>query len=246
MNRTEWYRRTLAAIGPVNLVKLQLGMKAGSPHLRNPVEIRPGTSDKGVFGQIFIDREYRCLDGLLNVSTILDCGANVGYSAAYMLSRYKTARLFAVEPDSANLAVLKRNIAPYADRATCLHGAVWDRETTLQFDEATVGVGDEWGRQMKEGSGNVIAFDIPALMKLADFSRVGLLKIDVEGAELAVLQGAERLLSEVRPSVYVEVDEASAGSVFALFVRHGYAAFDPADDRPLDRCIENTLFEPRG
>ena len=75
-------------------------------------------------------------------------------------------------------------------------------------------------------------------------------KIDVEGAELAVLRGAERLLREVRPSVYIEVDEASAEAVFALFMRHDYAAFDPAndlgDDRPLDRCIENTLFVPRG
>ena len=77
----------------------------------------------------------------------------------------------------------------------------------------------------------------------------GFVKIDVEGAELTVLQGAERLLSEVRPSVYIEVDEASAEAVFALFVRHGYAAFDPAndfgDDRPLAACIENTLFVPR-
>lgn len=214
MNRTEWYRRTLAAIGPVNLVKLQLGMKAGSPHLRHPVEIRPGTSDKGVFGQIFIDREYRCLDGLLNVSTILDCGANVGYSAAYMLSRYKTARLFAVEPDSANLAVLKRNIAPYADRATCLHGAVWDRETTLQFDETTVGVGDEWGRQLKEGSGNVPAFDIPALMKLANFSRVGLLKIDVEGAEREIFSSNTDKWLPLVDNIVIELHGDEASHVF--------------------------------
>ena len=41
----------------------------------------------------------------------------------------------------------------------------------------------------------------------------------------------------------------AAAAVFALFARHGYAAFDPAndfgDDRPLAACIENTLFVPR-
>ena len=78
MNRAAWYRSTLAAIGPINLIKLQLGLRAGSPDLRHPVEIRPGTSDKLVFHQIFVDREYRCLDHLTNIDTILDCGANVG------------------------------------------------------------------------------------------------------------------------------------------------------------------------
>lgn len=213
MNRTEWYRRTLAAIGPLNLAKLQLGMKAGSPHLRHPVAVRPGTSDKMVFDQIFVDREYRCLDGLKNVSTILDCGANVGYSAAYLLSRYKGARLLAVEPDTANFAALQANIAPYADRATCIRGAVWDRETTLQFDDATTGQGDEWGRQMKEGEGNVPAFDIPALMKMAGFSRVGLLKIDVEGAEREMFADASAWLPLV-DNMVIELHGDEASRIF--------------------------------
>lgn len=214
MNRFEWYLRTLNAIGPVNLVRLQLGMKTGSPHLLHPVEIRSGTSDKMVFDQIFVDREYRCLDDLANVSTILDCGANVGYSAAYLLSRFKNARLLAVEPDNANFAVLKRNIAPYAERATCLRGAVWDRETTLQFDEATVGAGDEWGRQVKEGEGNVPAFDIPALMKMAGFSRVGLLKIDVEGAEREIFSGNTDNWLPLVDSLVIELHGDDASRIF--------------------------------
>ena len=214
MKRSEWYRRTLTAIGPVNLAKLQLGMKTGGPFLDHPVEIRPGTSDKAVFDQIFVDREYRCLDNLLNVSTILDCGANVGYSAGYLLSRYKTAQLLAIEPDRANFDLLQRNMLPYGGRVSCLHGAVWDRETTLQFDEATVGAGAEWGRQMKEGTGDVTAFDIPALMSIAGFQRIGLLKIDVEGAEREIFAcDADKWLPLV-DNIVIELHGDSATRIF--------------------------------
>ena len=214
MKRSEWYRRTLSAIGPVNLAKLQLGFKAGSPFLDYPVEIRPGTSDKMVFDQIFVDREYRCLDNLFNISTILDCGANVGYSAAYLLSRYRTAQVLAIEPDSANFAVLKRNMAKYDNRVSCLRGAVWDRETNLQFDEATVGVGAEWGREMTEGNGDVQAFDIRALMNIAGFQRVGLLKMDVEGAEREIFAGDTDKWLPFIDNIVIELHGDEASRIF--------------------------------
>jgi hypothetical protein len=49
---------------------------------------RPGTSDKWIFDQIFIQREYRSLDDLEEAGLIIDCGANVGNSAAYLLTHF--------------------------------------------------------------------------------------------------------------------------------------------------------------
>ena len=39
-----------------------------------------------------------------------------------------------------------------------------------------------------------------------------------------------------------------AGATYALFAQYGYKAHDPVDNRPIDKCLENTLFipEPRG
>jgi hypothetical protein len=51
-------------------------------------------------------------------------------------------------------------------------------------------------------------------------------KIDVEGAEAACLEGAERLLSTVRPKLFCEVSETNAAAVGALLERHGYTLFD--------------------
>src|SRR4051812_34765918 len=64
-------------------------------HARHPVLARAKSSDVQVFHQIFIEREYRCLDAIDCNGLIIDCGANVGYSAAYFLSRYPKAQLIA-------------------------------------------------------------------------------------------------------------------------------------------------------
>ena len=74
-----------------------------------------------------------------------------------------------------------------------------------------------------------------------------LLKIDVEGAEMLVLAGAEQILAHKRPVVYVEVGEDQAAAVTALLQRHGYVLFDGdgSPDIEVDRCTFNTLSIPR-
>src|SRR5262245_9783341 len=73
----------------------------------HPLFVRRGSSDLSVFDQIFIQREYACLDDLTGVRLIIDCGANVGYSSAYLLSRHPNSRIIAVESDPENFAMLR-------------------------------------------------------------------------------------------------------------------------------------------
>jgi FkbM family methyltransferase len=62
---------------------------------------------------------------------------------------------------------------------------------------------------------------------LDDFSLVGVgfVKIDVEGHELAVLQGAMDTLRRNRPTVLIEVKSVNREAVFDLFAELGYTAF---------------------
>lgn len=54
----------------------------------------------------------------------VDIGANVGFASAYFLSRNRDNRACCFEPDETNLAWLKRNLAPFGDRATIVNQAV--------------------------------------------------------------------------------------------------------------------------
>ena len=52
-----------------------------SIHAKYPLTCRPHTSDQSAFCQIFVYREYSCLDDLPDVDLVLDCGARVAACA---------------------------------------------------------------------------------------------------------------------------------------------------------------------
>jgi len=161
-----------------------------------------GSSDLSVFSLIFIQQEYSCLRGLRDVSLILDLGANVGYSSAYFLNCFPNARVLAVEPDERNVEICSLNLKPYGDRALLLHGAVWSECTKLSLSRGTYGDGREWATQVVESSGgregDLESWDVDTLINMAGGRDVDLLKVDIEGAELAVFgETSEKWLPRV-------------------------------------------------
>ena len=71
-------------------------------------------------------------------------------------------------------------------------------------------------------------------------------KIDVEGAEVMVLEGARKLLSDIRPSLYVEVGAPQSEAATQILIENRYKLFD-GDKRkpcPVDSCTYNTLAIP--
>jgi FkbM family methyltransferase len=160
-----------------------------------PLKARPKTTDPFVFWQIFGDREYRCLDELKNVRLIIDCGANVGYSSAYFLTRFPTSHVIAVEPDIDNFDLLRTNLAPYGNRCRLVNSAVWSKATGLVFVESTLKthshsnpIEGACGRRVREARNDekpaMIATDIGQLLKESGFDRISILKVDIEGAEM--------------------------------------------------------------
>ena len=73
-------------------------------------------------------------------------------------------------------------------------------------------------------------------------------KIDVEGAEEHVLRGGTRLLTQLRPQLYIEVGSTQCQSVTGFLREHGYSLFDGnsvADPgNPVEMCTFNTLAIP--
>ena len=192
--------RTMANLGVRGTLSYALGRSRskGSGHassivLRSrfsecPLLCRPGTSDISVFYQIFCFREYSCLDDIGAAGLIVDCGANVGYSASYFLTRFPNSTVLAVEPDEGNFSILNANLAGYPARCRTFRAAVWPREVGLVLSETTSGRGHEWARQVREARPGerptVMALEIGALLRESGFERISILKIDIEGGEL--------------------------------------------------------------
>jgi hypothetical protein len=64
---------------------------------------------------------------------------------------------------------------------------------------------------------------------LSHFPSPDVLKIDVEGAELRVLNGALKLLKSARPRIYCEVCSRTRDDVVALLQGFGYRLSDGAN-----------------
>ena len=138
---------------------------------------------------------------------ILDCGANVGLASLFFKRSYPRARVTAFEADPAIAAVLAANLrANQCADVEVVPAAVWTESGSLTFrsDGTDSGGIDATGAAAAGG----VTITVPAV-RLRDYLRdavVDLLKIDIEGAEGAVLADCATALDNVR-ALAIEVDE---------------------------------------
>lgn len=171
-----------------------VSLKLHPATLLHPIELRINSTDADVYRQVIIDEEYAVVADE-QVEFIVDCGANVGYTSAYLLSRCPNAQVVAIEPFPANAELCRRNLAPYGRRAQVIEAAVWSRRGRLVLDH---GGGNEWGVRVRAARvgevGMIEAIDLPSL----GLSRIDLLKIDIEGSEANLFaDGTDRWLPSV-------------------------------------------------
>lgn len=200
----------------VHLLRLERPVSLFSKYAKFPLRFRPNTSDHAVFFQVFVNLGYRCLDDARDVSLIIDCGANVGYTSAYLLTRFPTARVIAVEPDPENFTMLEMNLAGYGERYRAVRAAIWSHATGLVM--ASKEPGTEWSRSVKLANGDeaasLQATDIGSLLDQSGCPTISVLKIDIEGAETAVFSSNyESWLSKV-DNLAIELHGQEAVSIF--------------------------------
>lgn len=176
--------------------------------------------------------ELKTIRGALaHGGTAVDVGANKG-SYLYWLARW-AGRVIAFEPQEELAAYLAgavrrlalANVAVEAKAVSDLTGTVM-LHVPLEGSSpsASVGAHVAAAAPRREVSVESVALDD----YLADDSQVRALKIDVEGHELNVLRGAQRILAEQGPLVVVECESRhlSGGrveDVFGFLAEFGYA-----------------------
>lgn len=128
----------------------------------------------------------------------LDVGANVGYFSMLIASRFAHATVHAFEPHPLTSQVLRLNTWPYADRVKVWPCALGDCRGTVALSTAENNLGDTKGVVATDRQvANVIA-PVISLDELLGDLRADVVKIDVQGAELAVLAGMSQLIQRSR------------------------------------------------
>lgn len=185
-------------------------------------------------------------------SIVWDIGANVGVFAFAAASIARKGSVLAVEPDIW-LAQLIRKSAALAENLSLtvqvIPAAVSARNGIASLLIAKRGrasscLESAGGRSQMGGVRDTVLVPTLTMDTLLDSGTAPtFVKIDVEGAEVQVLQSAKKLLSEVRPLLYIEVGEESATEATRLLQEAGYLLFDGV--KPIARCCFNTMAIPQ-
>jgi len=138
--------------------------------------------------------------------------------------------IVALEPDPENAAVLKGNIARNGvPQVILVEVAVWSSSGQVTFTRASEASNRMEGRVTSGGDSGSARITVPAI-RLDDLvfgegrRAPDLVKMDVEGGEWETLQGARRLLREVKPKLLCEVhDPAQMGQIRTYLEQFGYA-----------------------
>lgn len=179
-------------------------------------------------------------------SVCFDLGANVGFYTLLFATRAK--HVYAFEPLPRNIRCLHRILeVNRINNATILPWAVSDKTTLSTFQQGeNVAVG------RLDPAGNHPTFTVALDDFVSTYGRVpSVVKIDVEGAELAVLEGSRRLLTHHAPTILLSThSDRLRSDCFRLLQTLNYHTIIPLNARDIDGASEFAIFhslhEPHG
>lgn len=159
--------------------------------------------DVNALEEVVLDREYAFAVRLVaqagGAPIVIDAGANIGLFALAVFQARPDATVHSIEPASGTVEVLRRNVqANPGLRWHVHHLALWKTTGVLRFGTTAFSTSSRIYELAPEGRVEAVQS-----MTLTEFSArhvagdVTLLKLDVEGAEEAVLQESQGVLGRV-------------------------------------------------
>lgn len=137
---------------------------------------------------------------------VIDGGACWGDTALYFAERVGAqGRVYSFELSAANVAVMEANLGlnpALADRVEIVREALWDA-TGEVVSYSELGRITAPGLVTAEGAADAATVALDDFVEERGIARIDFVKLDVEGAELRALRGAERTLRAFRPALAV-------------------------------------------
>lgn len=208
--------------GAVKGLQLYLGLRRNNlslivlPGFTGPIALRPGTTDNAIFDQVFVRRDYG-LPINFRPQVIVDAGGHIGLFTVFMKSRYPGARFVCIEPDRENYLQLQKNILGFNNVQT-VQAAIWNNCGRVNMTERA-GLGKS-GLRAEEGGdeSETEAITMEMLFEKFAFSKIDLLKMDIETAEKIVFShGFSSWLKQVRMVIIELHDWLEPGCGRAFF-----------------------------
>lgn len=195
--------------------------------------------------------------------TVIDVGAQIGYLTLEMaIAHGNDVSVYSFEPEPRNLNWLRNNLQMNAvDNVSIIDQAVSDADGFIKLYMSKDNNAGTHSTISDAATVSTEYIEIPCV-RLDSFTsqrrltNVGLIKVDVEGAELEVVRGAEQLLRTQRPALILEMCSAfqNARGFSVPQFKHmlhdwGYSPYTINDDGSLaptpldmDHDMDNIVF----
>ena len=133
---------------------------------------------------------------------VFDVGAYIGTHTIYISKFGDPETVYAFEPDPKNFGLLKKNIeANSLDSVVPINKGVWEFDGTVNFKIADA---SNRGISKVDYAGDT-TIQVVSLDKFCSDGKCDCIKIDIEGNELKVLEGARKIIIDNRPVLAIEV-----------------------------------------
>ena len=131
------------------------------------------------------------------VNSVVDLGAHIGLTTLYFAQYFPMARFVCVEPNPANVEILKRNILWLGERVRVIEGAISNHSGEENFDDS----GWSWGGHLsgsKQLGRMVRCYTMEEIIETSGLDKIDILKVDIEGAEQQLFGSENKWLRKIR------------------------------------------------
>jgi FkbM family methyltransferase len=191
------------------------------------------------------------LDKLKHVETFWDIGANIGWTALQVNSKFPETQIIAFEPSSKNRKRLKENISLNKANIKVEPYGLGNEPSNFKLYsvlENNPGMNRIMNDEKALPYETIEVITADSFWENSGRPKVDALKLDVEGFEMFVLKGMDKMISTCKPAMFIEVndDNLTSNGFSATYLLkwlndRAYVIHDAQSEKKLQPPFENLL-----
>ena len=216
--------------------KIDRNKRQSIKFLNYNIEVQDCLSFIFQFKEIFV-KQYYLFETTTEVPLIYDCGANIGTSCIFFNKYFPNARIKAFEADTSIAEILKNNLKNnLINNVDVIAKAIWINNDGIQFGAEGADSGSIYSDT------NKIKIDSVRLKDLLDKEdKIDLLKMDIEGAEVDVIEDCGDSLRKAE-NIFIEYhsflnSQQNLDKILKILTSNKFRYFIKSDDHKTSPLI---------
>jgi FkbM family methyltransferase len=226
----------LLILGLKKIIKINFGEK---PFLFLFYPLGKGTGSRGIF--LFRERYEPLLEYghkfILPTDTIIDGGANQGIFSLAFASLSQKIKIFSVEPFKYCHEILKKNLKiNLFKNITIIPKVLSNKIASHQLDYSKSNVSASIVRDFGgDKTLTIYSTTIDEIVSKYKLKKIDLIKLDIEGAELAALQGGSKSIKKFIPKIVLECNNYEYKKIYKFLKKFKYVSYLLTEDGLIKR-----------